>query len=248
MTNGLSITATGLRSESTEAELRDEYVRICRGIQRGLATGKVTARIGGGVGRPITDSEARWVFYRTSSITESSERYRVEVFLFCVVGFAKDRGGVAIGPARFLGAELIHAQLSSKMMESWPFCGSGGYRQWLDWAEDSGYTRITVNYRHSQDPARSRARTFELEAELDGLSGVSVNSEALLLAAQSAQQPGRASIHPRQVEHALYISREYGGATDDRYGTRDSKLIHRLVTAYQEAAAAPTRFVVPGAA
>jgi hypothetical protein len=247
MTNGLSSTAARLPHAAAEVKLRNEYVRICRGIERGLATGKVVARIGGGVGRPITAAEARWAFSWTSSIDDPSERYRVEVFLFCIMGFAKDRGRVAIGPGRFAGSDLIHAQVSSKMMERWPFCGSGGYRRRLDWAERSGFTRMVLNYRHSQDPTRSRARTFELEVEMDGLSAVGVNSGALLHAARAAQQPGCHTVHARQVEHALYAQREYGSAFGEQYGQVDGELVGQLVGAYEAALAAGTAAIARAA-
>jgi hypothetical protein len=142
---------------------------------------------------------------------------------------------VAIGPARFPRADLIHVQLPSKVMEGWPYCGSGGYRKWLTWAEDSGFTRMVLDYRHSQDPQLSRARTFEFEAELDGLSGVEVNSRALLRAAEETNRPGRPAAHPRQVEHALYAQRLHGHALAEAFGPREGDLIGGLLLAYQAA-------------
>jgi hypothetical protein len=234
MTNGLSSTAARLPCPTTEADLRRHYVRITQGILRGVATGKVAARSVGGVGRPVTDAEAQWIFGRCSTITDAKMRYRTETFLYCMTGFAKDRGRVAIGPARFRGADLIHAQLPAKVMQGWPHCGAGGYRRWLDWAENSAFTRMVVNYRHSQNPSLCRARTFELEAELDGLSGLGLDSGALLRAAAFAGERERAAVHPRQVEHALYAEREHGDALDQVYGPA-GRLIKRLVGAYADA-------------
>jgi hypothetical protein len=235
MTNGRSTTASKLPCAATEAILRKEYIRICQGIQRGLAEGRVVARIGGGIGHPITDAEARWAYRWTDSIIQPHERYRIEVFLFCVLGFAKDRGQVATGPSRYAGASLIHAQLSSKMMERWPFGGSGGYLRWLTWAKDSGFTRLVLNYRHSQDPALSRARTFELEVEMDSAPGIGVNPSALLEAAQKSQGAGAPRVHPRQIEHALFAIREYGDGVFERYGQRDGQLVRRLISSYETA-------------
>jgi hypothetical protein len=232
MCNGLSQKGALLPCADTEVLLRGHYHRITRGILRGLKFGKVAVGIGGGTGRPITDAEAQWVFEHTSAITDPCQRYKVEVFLFCVIGFAKDRGRVAIGPARYRGADVVHAQLSSKLMESWPFSGAGNYRRWLDWAEESGFTRMVLNYRHSQDPALCRSRTFELEVEQDGLSGIGVTSGALLDAAQMAQDPRRPRVHPRQVEHALYCLPMFETSLSNRYGGASADRIVQLVRAY----------------
>jgi hypothetical protein len=231
--NGLSKTAAKLPCPRAARTLRRQYERITRDILKALATGKVVLAGGGRTGRPITHAEARWISDRATAIADGPMRYRVEVFLTCVVGFAKDRGQVAVGPARFQGADLIHVQLPSTVMQGWPWCGSGQYRRWLDWAEDSGFTRMVRNYRHSQDPTQSRARTFEMEAELDGLSGVNVDTEALFRTAAAATVAGRPAVHPRQVEHALYAATLYGNGLVDLYGPEAGKLIERLVAAYE---------------
>jgi hypothetical protein len=239
MTNGHSATANLLPCPDSEAMLRDEYGRITRGILRGVASGKVAIHNGCRIGGPVTDAEANWVFDQTSSIIDRGELYRIQVFVFCMIGFAKDRGKVAIGPARFRGADLIHVQLPSRLMEQWPCGGSGGYRRWLNWAETAGFTRMVINYRHSKDPALSRARTFELDCEIDGMSGVGVNPNGLLRAAEAAREPGRPTVHPRQVEHALYAQRAYGESLDQVYGYRAGQLVERLLREYK-AAITPT--------
>jgi hypothetical protein len=231
--NGLSKTAAKLPCPRATVGLRKQYERITKGIRKAIATGKVVPGAGGRTGRPITDAEARWISDRASAITEPSKRYWVEVFLTCVIGFAKDRGPVAIGPARFAGADLIHVQLPSTMMQRWPRCGSGQYRRSLDWAEQSEFTRMVLNYRHSQDPAYSRARTFEIEVELDGLSGVNVNTAALLRPATATTVAGRPVVHPRQVEHALYAVKLHGEAVGKAYGASAGDLVRRLVSAYE---------------
>lgn len=233
MTNGLSNTAAKLPCEATEELLTNEYHRICRGIQKGVAEGKVISRAGIGTGRPITDAEARWIFSWTTGNSEAGFRYRAEVFLFCCLGFAKDRGQLAIGPARLAGSALVHAQFSSRMMERWPFGSSGSYRRWLSWAEDTGFTRMVLNYRHSQETSRSRARAFEFEVEVDTASGIGVDPISLIVTAQRIRGPRGSTVHPRQVEHALYAWREFGESLIERYGESEGQFARRLVAEYK---------------
>jgi hypothetical protein len=236
-TNGRSTTAARLPCREAEATLRGEYERITAGITRGLASGKVVARIGGAVGRPITDAESRWIFDHTAEVPDPVERYRIEVFLFCATGFAKDLGRVVPGPGRFPGADVVHAQLPAKQMERWPWCGSGCYRQRVEWSGACGLTRMVANYRHSVDPKLSRARTYQLEVELDGLSGVGVDSAALLGAVEAVEHLGRTVVHPRQVEHARYALREHREALAVVYGGDAAKGIEQLAQAYARASA-----------
>ncbi len=199
-----------------------------------LSTGEVVARIGRPVGRPITSDEARWIFLAADEITDPTERYRVEVFLFCALGFGKDLGQQAQGPARYRNAVVVHSQLPSKVMERWPYCGSGAYGRRLRWAESVGLTRLVLNYRRSDNPSLCRAKTFELEVDPDGLSGIEADPAALAAACVEEVRPGCPRVHPRQIEHALYALGEYGDGIDDRYGS-GAKTARKLAAAYQVA-------------
>lgn len=227
-TNGLSSEAADMESTNGAATLAREYQRICGGIDRAMAEGKIVGRIMSPY-HPIVASEAYWIFHATRTIDKPAERYRTEIFLFCLSGFAKDRGIQASGPARYANAVIVHAQVPAKVMERWPGCGGGRYKRRLSWACEQGFARMVLNYRHSQNPDLSRARSFEVDVELSGSPALDVGPTPLLDVAQRATETYGRKVHPRQVEHAIIAAQTFGGRLAEVYGPAAGSRIRGLV-------------------
>jgi hypothetical protein len=221
-------------SGNNTATLQTEYERICNGIDRGIASGKVIAKISRGAGQAITRREADWILAASTAAGSQEARYRAEVFLFCMTGFAKDRGTRVEGPGRNTGAVVVQAQLPATTMQRWPGGSAGGYKQLLTWALESGFTRVTRNYRNSQNPVLCRARTYELEIEASGGTTLNLESFALLETAERLSVRGRLRIHPRQVEHAQHALWRFPTAFTERYGKQPGNLIEELGQLYEE--------------
>ena len=76
---------------------------------------------------------------------------------------------------------------------------------------------MVLNYRHSEDAALSRARTFEFDLDIGGTPAVDLEPAALRQAARIAPIQSR-RVHPRQIEHAIYVRQLREEVIEDAYG------------------------------
>lgn len=234
-TNGLSNEAAELGDWRAARRLQREYERICDGVASGLRRGVVRPR------RPARETDS--VIATASEVERITDacaeqltrvaRYRMEVFLHCLVGFAK-RYGQPDDPAD-PSEHVVHVELASKMMQRWPFCSGAGYRTRLTQAESMGFAVLVRNYSTPTGHSPGRAKTYAVPVDLNSPPVLDLDADALHLAAAQASTSADKGVHPQQVAHAVIAASRWAGDLTARYGPASAKRIRQLAAAYTAA-------------
>jgi hypothetical protein len=234
-TNGLSNEAAELGDWRTARRLQREYERICEGVADGLRRGVVSLR------RPAretastvaTAAEVERIADACAGLPTLVARYRMEVFLHCLVGFAKRYGrpDESADPAD----PVVRVELSSKMMQLWPSCSGNGYRARLTQAESVGYAALVRGYCMPIGGFPGRANTYEVPVDVTSPPALDLDVDALHSAAESASTSTTKRIHPQQIAHALIAASRSAGDLAAHYGAASARLIRQLVAAYSAA-------------
>jgi hypothetical protein len=234
-TNGLSNEAAELGEWKAARRLQREYARICDGVASGLRRGVLRLR------RParetdsviVTASEVERITDACAEQPTPVARYRMEVFLHCLVGFAK-RHGQPDDPAE-PSEHVVHVELSSKMMQLWPSCSGAGYRTRLTQAESMGFAVLVRNYSTPVGRFPGRAKTYAVPVDPESPPALDLDADALHLAAEQASTLADKKVHPQQVAHAVIAVSRWAGDLTARYGPAAAERIRQLVAAYTAA-------------
>jgi hypothetical protein len=231
-TNGLSNEAAELGDWRAARRLQREYERICDGVASGLRRGAVRRR------RPAretdsviaTKSEVERITDACAKQPTPVAQYRMEVFLHCLVGFAK-RYGQPDDPAE-PSEHVVHVELSSKMMQLWPSCSGNGYRARLTQAESMGFAVLVRSYSTPVGRFPGRAKTYAVPVDPNSPPVLDLDADALHLAAAQASTSADKGVHPQQVAHAVIATSRWAGDLSARYGPASAKRIRQLAAAY----------------
>ena len=234
-TNGLSNEAAELGDWRAARRLRHEYERICDGVESGIRRGVVRKR------RPpretdsviATESEVERMTDSCADQPTLVARYWMEVFLHCLVGFAK-RYGHPDDPAE-PSEHVVHVELSSQMMQLWPSCSGAGYRTRLTQAESMGFAVLVRNYSTPTGHSPGRAKTYAVPVDASSPPVLDLDADALHVAAAQASTLANKPVHPQQVAHAVIAASRWAGDLTARYGPASAARIRQLAAAYTAA-------------
>jgi hypothetical protein len=234
-TNGLSNEAAELGDWRAAQRLQREYERICGGVVDGLRRGVVQRR------RPARDAgsavatvaEAERITDECADLSTPAARYWMEVFVHCLVGFAKRYGQRAEGEDA--DEDTVRVELSSKMMQLWPSCTGNAYRARLTLAESMDFAVYVRSYSTPTGRTPGRAKTYAVPVDVSSPPALEIDADALHLAAAQASTSAAKRVHPQQVAHALIAASRWTGDLTARYGTACARRIQQLVAAYAAA-------------
>lgn len=232
MTNGLSHDAADIENATTSGRLVREYTRMCRGIEQFMLSKGRT------VGTPssrrafLTDDESQRVLAAGLEFPNLNERYWQEVFLCCLLGFAKRFAKSRTRSGDRPNVLLAQVELAASAIQKWPRCGGGSYHRRLGYAVEGGFCRLTRQYQLPRLNARGRARTYEFCLDALGSPLTSIDPVALLQAVERVRVADDKRIHPQQIEHALLAHAQFPETLAARYGHRNASRIKRLRAVY----------------
>ena len=234
-TNGLSNEAAELGDWRAAQRLQREYERICGGVVDGLRRGVVQRR------RPARDAgsavatvaEAERITDECADLSTPAARYWMEVFVHCLVGFAKRYGQRAEGEDA--DEDTVRVELSSKMMQLWPSCTGNAYRARLTLAESMDFAVYVRSYSTPTRRTPGRAKTYAVPVDVSSPPALEIDADALHLAAAQASTSAAKRVHPQQVAHALIAASRWTGDLTARYGTACARRIRKLAAAYTAA-------------
>ena len=238
-TNGLSGEALRLERGGADTSLRREYARICQGIERAIADGRVHRHVDreGPASRAfLTRTEADWVWAAGDRVARPVERYWDEVFRCCLIGFAKRYGTPGPDRAPATGLTPVAVELAAVTMQEWPHGAGSAYRRRLGRAVLDRTVVLVRDYRRPDAGEAGRARTYRLVLDLDEPPAAPLSPGALVDAAAALLEAGVRRAHPQQVEHALLAAARWT-ATElaQRYGRTGARRIGACVAAYRTA-------------
>ena len=234
--NGLSNEAAELAEWRAARRMEREYVRICAGVTEGLRRGVVRRR------RPAretgsavaTAAEAERITEECADLGTPAARYRMEVFLHCLVGFANRYGQPGTDED---DEHAVRVELSSKMMQLWPSCTGNAYRARLTMAASMGFARCVRSYSTPTRRFPGRAKTYAVLVDTSLPPALEVDGDALHLAAAQQSTATDKRIHPQQIAHALLAAARWAGDLTARYGPTGARRIRTQVAAYTAALA-----------
>jgi hypothetical protein len=235
-TNGLSNEAAELGDWRAAQRLQREYARICDGVLDGLRRGVVRRR------RPAreaasavaTVAEAERITEECADLGTPAARYRMEVFVHCLVGFAKRYGQPGTEED---DEHAVRVELSSKMMQLWPSCTGNAYRARLTMAASMGFARCVRSYSTPTRRFPGRAKTYAVPVETSLPPALELDADALHLAAAQQSTATDKRVHPQQIAHALIAASRWAGDLKARYGATGARRVRRLAAAYTAALA-----------
>ncbi len=230
-TNGLSKEARDLSRLTTYRKLQREYMRMCRNLEKHVRSGRMSVKAGGF----LTTTDAERIFSAGSEHPSGRDRYWMEVFACCLIGFAK-RNGASLLHLRSAGdVQQVQVELAASMMIQWPRCAGSGYKKRLGWAQTKGLATLSRRHRPPRQGQPGRARTYVLSVDTLGPLPLTLDPAALVRGAELLVVAGHRRLHPQQVEHALLAVWRYGSSLMERYGTAATQHIRTIAAAYDRA-------------
>lgn len=232
-TNGLSKEAPDLSQPAGLRRLEQEYVRMCRGVERFMVSHGRRVGSMGSQERFLTATETEQIFAATAEYADPCERYRQEVFLFCLLGFAKRHMKETLSRAPDDTVRRIRAELSARMMQRWPGCAGASYRKCLTEADRQGFCRALGSYWVTRPRRPGKARSYAIRIDASTVHPIHINPGALLEAVERLTRAGHGRIHAQQVEHAFRAQDEFAKSLAARYGPAKARRMRELVEAYR---------------
>jgi hypothetical protein len=194
--------------------------------------------------RFLTPTEMQQIFAATGEYADPRERYQQEVFLCCLLGFAKRHAKETLSREPEVAVRTIRVELAARMMQGWPGCAGASYRKRLTTAGKQGFCRVLGSYRVTRPGSPGQARSYAVRLEASKAHSIQINPAALLQAVERLKCVGPRRIHAQQVEHALRAQGEFADSLASRYGPAKAKRVNELVETYQSCVQDAGRFKV----